>query len=368
MTAGTIFDGTRTPLTVWFQAAWQMTVQKNGISALGLQRVLGLGSYQTAWAMLHRYQRAMIRPGRERLAGIVEVDETLVGGLTPGRKGRAIGAKALVVVAVEQRDRSFGRCRLELVGDVGAVTLGQFMVDNIVEGSTVITDGWQGYRSATKDYTHQRVVVTGADTSALLPGVHRVASLLKRWLLGTHQGGIATTHLQDYLDEFTFRFNRRTSRARGLLFFRLLEQATEHAPVRYRDLVVNPAIGNPRASHPVGPRSQPGTLAPPAADRPWCRLEPEQANCTEMESPPSLIHAVICAEVTIARDGQRMPVLAWMRRVGGWLGWCASTKGLLSWDDCDVRSHSLTNNRRHFLCSQYRAPSTVPTRALIMTG
>lgn len=274
VTAGTIFDGTRTPLTVWFQAAWQMTVQKNGISALGLQRVLGLGSYQTAWAMLHRYRRAMIRPGRERLAGIVEVDETLVGGLTPGRKGRAIGAKALVVVAVEQRDRGFGRCRLELVGDVGAVTLGRFMVDNIVEGSTVITDGWQGYRSATKGYTHQRVVVTGADASALLPGVHRVASLLKRWLLGTHQGGIATTHLQDYLDEFTFRFNRRTSRARGLLFFRLLEQATEHAPVRYRDLVVNPAIGNPRASHPVGARPQPGTLALPAADRPWRRLEP----------------------------------------------------------------------------------------------
>jgi transposase-like protein len=269
VTAGTIFDGTRTPLTVWFQAAWQMTSQKNGISALGLQRVLGLGSYQTAWAMLHRYRRAMIRPGRDRLGGRVEVDETLVGGLTPGRKGRAIGAKDLVAVAVEQHGKGLGRCRLQLIADAGSVTLGRFLIDNVVEGSTVITDGWQGYRSATKGYRHDRRVVTGGDPAALLPGVHRVASLLKRWLLGTHQGGIASTHLQDYLDEFTFRFNRRTSRARGLLFFRLLDQAVNHDPVRYRDLVVNPDIGNPRANHPTGPRAKPGTLALPPADRPW---------------------------------------------------------------------------------------------------
>ncbi len=269
VTAGTIFDGTRTPLTVWFQAAWQMTAQKSGISALGLQRVLGLGSYQTAWAMLHRYRRAMVRPERDRLGGMVEVDETLVGGLTPGRKGRAIGAKDLVAVAVEQDGERLGRCRLQLIADAGALTLGRFLTDNVVEGSTVITDGWQGYRSATKGYHHDRRVVTGGDPAAMLPGVHRVASLLKRWLLGTHQGGISSTHLQDYLDEFMFRFNRRTSRARGLLFFRLLEQSIDHDPVRYRDLVVDPAIGNPRANHPTGPRSKPGTLALPPADRPW---------------------------------------------------------------------------------------------------
>ena len=268
-TAGTIFDRTRTPLTVWFQAAWQMTAQKNGISALGLQRVLGLGSYQTAWAMLHRYRRAMVRAGRDRLTGTVEVDESLVGGLTPGRKGRAAGAKDLVAVAVEQDGHGLGRCRLELIADASSVTLGRFLVDNVTEGSTVITDGWQGYRSATTGYHHQRHVVTGADPSALLPGVHRVSSLLKRWLLGTHQGGVASTHLQDYLDEFTFRFNRRTSRARGLLFFRLLEQAVDHDPIRYRDLVVNPEIGNPRARHPTGTRSTPATLAIPPADRPW---------------------------------------------------------------------------------------------------
>lgn len=268
-TAGTIFDRTRTPLTVWFQAAWQMTAQKNGISALGLQRVLGLGSYQTAWAMLHRYRRVMVRAGRDRLSGTVEVDESLVGGLTPGRKGRAAGAKDLVAVAVEQHGRGLGRCRLELIADASANTLGRFLVDNVTAGSTVITDGWQGYRSATNGYHHQRHVVTGADPSALLPGVHRVSSLLKRWLLGTHQGGVASTHLQDYLDEFTFRFNRRTSRARGLLFFRLLEQAVDHDPIRYRDLVVNPEIGNQRARHPIGTRSTPGTLAIPPADRPW---------------------------------------------------------------------------------------------------
>jgi len=271
VTAGTIFDGTRTPLTVWFAAGWFMTSQKNGTSALGLQRVLGLGSYQTAWAMLHRYRRAMVRPGRERLAGRVEVDEVLIGGLTPGRKGRHIGAKALVEVAVEQLERGFGRCRMEVIADAGSATLRRFLLDHVAEGSTVISDGWQGYRSAAAaPYHHERHVVGAPERShQLLPGVHRVASLLKRWLLGTHQGGISATHLQDYLDEFTFRFNRRTSRARGMLFFRLLEQAVATDPVRYSDLVVTPGAGN-RNAHPPGRRRiGPDSLAAPPLDRPW---------------------------------------------------------------------------------------------------
>ena len=255
---------------MWFQAAWQVTAQKNGISALGLQRILGLGSYQTAWAMLHRYRRAMVRPGRDRLNGQVEVDEVLIGGLTPGRKGRHRGAKDMVEVAVEQNERGWGRCRLQVIPDAASVTLRQFLIDHVADGATVITDGWQGYRSAAvAPYHHERHVVAGTHAHQLLPGVHRIASLVKRWLLGTHQGGIASTHLQDYLDEFTFRFNRRTSRARGMLFFRLLEQAVDHDPVRYRDLVVNPELGNRRASHPTGPRSKPTTLAIPPADRPW---------------------------------------------------------------------------------------------------
>ena len=272
-TAGTIFHRTRTPLTVWFAAAWQLTSQKHGVSALGLQRVLGLGSYQTAWAMLHRYRSAMVRPGRERLSGRVEADETYVGGEEPGARGRQTDKKAIVAIAVEVRDpRGFGRARLRCVPDVSAASLVPFVCDVVEPGAVVLTDGWGAYNALGEHgYTREKTVISASGDPAhvSLPAVHRIASLLKRWLLGTHQGAVGIEHLDAYLNEWTFRFNRRASRQRGLLFYRLLEQAVATDPVTYRELVVNPQPGRRRPTAPTGPRANPSSLALPRADRPW---------------------------------------------------------------------------------------------------
>jgi len=240
LTAGTVFEGTRKPLRTWFLAMWFVTSQKQGASALGLQRVLGLGSYQTAWAWLHKLRRAMVRPDRDRLTGAVEVDETYVGGPEEAVYGREIEGKAIVVVAAEERGRAIGRIRLRQVPGVSADSLVPFVLETVAFGARVHTDGWESYSGLRKlGYNHR---VTNLSRSAkkaheLLPRVHRVASLLKRWLLGTHQGGVQHAHLDYYLDEFTFRFNRRGSRARGLLFYRLAQQAVATDPVPYRRLV-----------------------------------------------------------------------------------------------------------------------------------
>lgn len=240
VTAGTVFDKTRTPLTTWFAAAWYATNQKHGVSALGLQRVLGLGSYQTAWTMLHKLRRAMVRPDRDRLAGDVEVDETYVGGQEPGVHGRQTRKKAIVVIAVEvHQPRGFGRARLRRVRDVSGSSLVPFVCDVVEPGTVVRTDGWGGYNALPDHgYTRKKTVISASGDPAhvSMPAVHRVASLLKRWLLGTHQGSVQPEHLDAYLDEFTFRFNRRTSRRRGLLFHRLMEQAVATAPAPYRAL------------------------------------------------------------------------------------------------------------------------------------
>lgn len=244
-TAGTIFDRTHTPLTVWFTACWLFATQKDGISALSLKRALEIGSYQTAWAMLHRVRSVLVRPGRERLQGAVEVDETYIGGDQPGRPGRpgARSNKALVGVAVERVEpKGFGRCRMAPLVDASADSLRAFLLDNVEPGATVVTDGWQPYRPATRElYVHDRLAgAAGTDASKLLPGVHKVSSLAKRWLLGTHQGAVDEAHLASYLNEFVFRFNRRRSRSRGLVFYRVLELAAAHDPVRCRDLIANP--------------------------------------------------------------------------------------------------------------------------------
>lgn len=240
VTAGTIFQGTRTPLTTWFRAIWWVVSQKNGASALGLQKALGLGSYRTAWTWLHKLRRAMVRPGRDRLHGEVEVDETIVGGVEPGGGRRHLGKKALVVIAAEVRGRGIGRIRMQRVADASAESLLPFVERSVQPGTVVITDGFQSYRGLARvGYRHDRRVLLGSGESAeaVLPRVHRVASLLKRWLLGTHQGAVSREHLDYYLDEFTFRFNRRTSRHRGKLFYRLLEQAVVTEPVPYTDMV-----------------------------------------------------------------------------------------------------------------------------------
>jgi transposase-like protein/ribosomal protein L37AE/L43A len=237
VTAGTIFQDTRTPLTMWFRAMWCVTSTKTGTSALALRQVLGLGSYQTAWTWLHKLRRAMVRPGRDRLSGRVEVDETFVGG--GGAQGRSTATKALVVVAAEEVGRGIGRIRMRRISDGKAKTLQAFIDDVIEPGSEVHTDGWDGYERVKTRYYHRVSFLRGhpAVATELLPRVHRVVSLLKRWLLGTHQGAVSHAHLDYYLDEFTFRFNRRTSRHRGKLFFRLVQQAVAIEPVPYRRLV-----------------------------------------------------------------------------------------------------------------------------------
>lgn len=240
-TAGTIFHRSRLPLTSWFAAAWFVCAQKNGVSALGLQRVLGFGSYQTAWAWMHKLRRAMVRPERDKLSGLVEVDETYVGASEPGMDGRRVESKAIVVIAVELLEpKGFGRIRMTSIPEVTQGHLLDFIHRSATPGSTIRTDGWNIYdKIAKQGFTHSPINVKGSGDPAhiALPGVHRVASLLKRWLTGTLHHGISRDHLDYYLDEFTFRFNRRSSTQRGLLFYRLLQQAVATDPHPYAELV-----------------------------------------------------------------------------------------------------------------------------------
>jgi transposase-like protein len=232
VTAGTVLQDTRKPLRLWFRAMWYVTSQKSGVSALGLQRVLGLGSYHTAWAWLHKLRRAMVRPGRDRLTGTVQVDETYLGGAKPGLSGRGAAGKCLVVIAAEKDGARTGRIRLRRVPDASVRSLHGAITEGVELGSVIETDGWAGYYGlAHMGYDHR--VIRPADELGEhpLPHCHRVASLLKRWLLGTHQGAVRPSHLDYYLDEFTFRFNRRTSRSRGMLFYRLAQQTVAVDPV-----------------------------------------------------------------------------------------------------------------------------------------
>lgn len=234
VTAGTIFDKTRTPLTVWFRAMWWVTTQKNGASAMGLQRILGLKSYETAWAWMHKLRRAMVRPGRELLGGRVEVDECYLGAPEEEMRGRRSADKALVVVAVEENGSGIGRIRFRQIPNASATTLNRFLLESVAPGSVIHTDGWKGYRKVDSlGFLHEVTVLKGkkAKASDLLPRVHLVISLLKRWLMGTHQGAVSHKHLDYYLDEFTFRFNRRKSMNRGKLFYRLAQQAVGVEPV-----------------------------------------------------------------------------------------------------------------------------------------
>jgi transposase-like protein len=280
VTSGTIFDRTRTPLTVWFNACWLFASGKDGTSALSLKRTLEIGSYQTAWAMLHRVRSGLVRPGRVRLVGTVVMDVTYIGGLVEGLPGgRARGKKVLTGIAVEVREpRGYGRCRMLPLADASADSLHPFVTDHVEPGATVITDGWQGYHGLDKlGYVHDRrsqraARARGEDPGELLPAVHRVASLAKRWLLGTHQGSVDEAHLPAYLNEFVFRFNRRRSRSRGMVFYRVLELAVAHDPVRYSDLILK---RRPRKKPPKPPqaRGHPPSLDRPPADRPWRRAQ-----------------------------------------------------------------------------------------------
>lgn len=242
VTAGTIFQDSHLSLTTWFRAMWHVTTQKNGVSALGLQRVLGLGSYKTAWALLHKLRRAMVRPGRDRLHGLVEIDETYWGGEEEGVVGRLTEDKALLMVAAEADGQGIGRIRLRRVPDLTKDRLHGFIAQAVEPGSTVRTDGLSAYLGLER-YLHDRQVQRRQpEGEHLLPRVHRVVSLLKRWLMGTHQGAVGHDHLDYYLDEFTFRFNRRTSASRGKLFYRLAQQAVQVEPAPYDKLIKPPHL------------------------------------------------------------------------------------------------------------------------------
>ena len=240
VSTGTIFDKTRTPLTTWFEAAWHVSSAKNGMSAKILERTIGT-SYQVVWMMLQRFRVAMVNADRKQLSGDVEVDETFAGGEEHGGKRGRGTTKSIVVIAVEIRQpKGFGRVRMRHIPDASGESLLPFVREVVAPGSVVRTDGWSGYNGLPDyGYTQDILVLSSSGDPAhvSMPGVHRVASLLKRWLLGTHQGSVLSNHLQSYLEEFTFRFNRRTSRSRGLVFRRLLEQAVVTGPVTQADII-----------------------------------------------------------------------------------------------------------------------------------
>ncbi|MCX5790272.1 MAG: IS1595 family transposase [Elusimicrobia bacterium] len=244
VTAGTVFEGSKLSLRLWFRAMWWVTNQKSGISALGLQRTLGLGSYRAAWTLLHKLRRAMVRPGRDQLSGEIEVDETIVGGkrkFINGRKPSRYLDKAIVIVAAEVRGKHIGRIRLKQIREPSQEILLPLVKEVAAPGSRILTDGWWGYHGLKKlGFDHKPVPTEGKGREIhdfVSPRVHRVAALLKRWLLGTHQGRVGREQLDYYLDEFTFRFNRRSSPTRGKLFQRLLEQALAIEPSTYHDII-----------------------------------------------------------------------------------------------------------------------------------
>ena len=240
--AGTIFEQTKTGLARWFLAIYLVTASKGGISAMELQRQMGFGSYGTAWAWLHKIRRAMVVPDRKPLSERVEADETLVGGARPGKPGRGAAGKTVVAGAVESRrgqlrGRRLGRLRLQAVADASASSLVGFLGRNVASPAQVATDGWSGYRGLeAKGYAHEPIPLAHSwgDAALRLPAIHLVFGLAKRWLLGTHHGAVSAKHLQAYLDEYVFRFNRRTAKSIAHRFARLIEQAVLTQPTTYR--------------------------------------------------------------------------------------------------------------------------------------
>lgn len=273
VTAGTLLDKTRTPLTVWFEAVWLMVADKTGVSASHLYRVLPISSYQTAWAMLARLRTVMGSADSEPLTGRVEVDETFFGGPRPGKAGRGAAGKTLVAGGIEITAHGWGRVRLAVIEDASASSLQAFVKANIASGSTVVTDAWSSYPSALTGYRHEplNVSASGRPAHESLPAVHRLFSLVKREIEGTYQGAGTTEHLPEYLDEFVFRFNRRHSRKRGLVFMRLLQRAVGSGPIGYRSMI---RVPRPKPIPPTGvtgARSQPGSLDGRVAASPWRR-------------------------------------------------------------------------------------------------
>jgi transposase-like protein len=242
VTAGTVIHRSHLPLKAWFTAAWLVATHRNGMSARQLWLQLGLGSYKSAWLLLRKLRAAMVDPDREPLAGLVEVDETSLpfrGEGEPARPGRSHDGKLLIAGAVEIKGKGPGRTRLAVIGDCSAVALGAFVAGNVADGSTVVSDGWPGYKRL-KDVKHDPRVVGDAPAHLVLPWVHRVFANAKRWALGVYHG-LREEHLQAYLDEFVFRFNRR--RTPQAAFARLLGLAVTTGPHPYDALVASGSKG-----------------------------------------------------------------------------------------------------------------------------
>jgi transposase-like protein len=240
LTAGTIFNGTRKKLTLWFKAMWWFTTRKAGINALTLKALLGLGSYKTAWAWLHKLRSCTIRDQREKLSGTVEVDEVYIGGRHSGKRGRGSENKLAVVVATEKNGKKLGRIRLQVIENCSGNELIPFIQANIASGSSIVTDGWKGYNGLDeKEYKHHQVYQKKAEKKeSVLPGVHMVAALIKRVVLGTYHGRLEGKYLQRYLDEYTFRFNRRNTIHVGKRFYRIVQQTVNTMPFKGKNLIL----------------------------------------------------------------------------------------------------------------------------------
>lgn len=236
---GSIFESSRLPLKTWFYAIWWMTSQKTGVSALNLQRNLGLGSYRTAWLLLHKIRNSMIHADRSLLQGDVEVDEAFIGGVRSGKRGRGAEGKELVVIAAEYSGKKrVGRIRIQRVPDASTENLEAFILANVAPGSTIHTDGWRSYNDVGKlGYKHLPRKSATVLPDELLPRINTVTALLKRWLLGTLHGRLDPKHMDSYFEEFVFRFNRRTSKVRGLLFQRVLENSMRVSPSPYKEII-----------------------------------------------------------------------------------------------------------------------------------
>ena len=242
VTSGTIFHGTRKPLLLWFHIMWWVVAQKTVASANNLMDFMGFGSYETAWSWLQKLRRAMVRPERDLLSGVIEVDETFIGGkeIGKGKQGRGSETKILVVVATECVGKQLGRVRFKCIPEASGEQLSQFIEETIEKGSTIITDGWSGYSFLNKSdkYKHEIKIISGSGKKAheLLPHVLLIDSLVKRWINGTHQGCVSPKYLSNYLDEFAFRFNRKLSTYRGKLFYRLMQQAVNTSPQPFKKI------------------------------------------------------------------------------------------------------------------------------------
>ena len=238
VTAGTVMHGSKLSLTVWFWAAYLMATHSNGISARQLWRQLGLGSYKSAWLLAAKLRRAMVDPERHLLSGLVEVDETQISYRTKddppaGGGGRSGEGKLQVAAAVEIQGKGPGRIRLAAIKDASATSLRTFLKDSVASGTTIKTDGWSGYLGA-PGLTHEPHVVGNMAAHIVLPWVHRIFSNLKTWALGVYHG-LRKQHLQAYLDEFVFRFNRR--RTPHAAFRTLLGIGTAIKPATYKMLI-----------------------------------------------------------------------------------------------------------------------------------